>query len=112
MGGTRVALLIGCSDYDDPAFQQLTAPARDLDALTRVLRDPEIGDFTVDTLLNESSGRSTKRLRNSLSTGSPMIYYCSISPVTGSWMPEGGCTSLPPTRGEGCWALLGSRRSG
>jgi branched-chain amino acid transport system substrate-binding protein len=56
MNGTRVALLIGCSRHGDTEFQRLTAPVRDLDALTRVLGDPNIGYFTVDTLLNEPLG--------------------------------------------------------
>jgi branched-chain amino acid transport system substrate-binding protein len=55
MSGTRVALLVGCSDYQDPAFQRLQAPAQDIDALRRVLADPTIGDFTVDTLLDKPS---------------------------------------------------------
>ncbi|MGH3871708.1 MAG: caspase, EACC1-associated type [Pseudonocardiaceae bacterium] len=62
IGGTRVALLIGCSDHGDPEFERLTAPARDLDALSRVLEDRAIGDFTVHTLLNEPSGSVTEEI--------------------------------------------------
>jgi hypothetical protein len=35
MSGMRVALLIGCANYQDPKFHQLPAPAKDVDALGR-----------------------------------------------------------------------------
>lgn len=56
MSGTRVALLIGCADYQDSNFQRLPMAGRDLEALARVLGDPAVGDFTVDTLLGSQSG--------------------------------------------------------
>lgn len=56
MSGTRVALLIGCSDYQDSSFQRLPMASHDLDALARVLGDPAVGDFTVNTLLGNQSG--------------------------------------------------------
>jgi ABC-type branched-subunit amino acid transport system substrate-binding protein len=62
MSGTRVALLIGCSDYADPKFQQLPPSAQDVDALTRVLGDQTIGDFTTDTRFNESSGEVSEQI--------------------------------------------------
>jgi hypothetical protein len=61
---TRIALLIGCSDYEDPAFQHLAAPIQDVEALKRVLADPAIGDFTVATLLNEPSSVVRERIQN------------------------------------------------
>lgn len=62
MSGTRSALFIGCSDYADPEFPNLPAAARDIEALTRVLADPEIGDFTVEPLLNESSAMVKQKI--------------------------------------------------
>jgi branched-chain amino acid transport system substrate-binding protein len=62
MSGTRVALLVGCSDYEDPKFPRLPAPAQDVDALARVLTNRTIGDFTVDTLLNEESGAVSEQI--------------------------------------------------
>jgi ABC-type branched-subunit amino acid transport system substrate-binding protein len=62
MSGTRIALLIGCSHHGDPEFQRLTAPAQDIDALRRVLVDPEIGYFTVDTLLDEPLGTANVKI--------------------------------------------------
>ncbi|MGH3827469.1 MAG: caspase, EACC1-associated type [Pseudonocardiaceae bacterium] len=55
MSDTRVALLVGCAEYTDPAFHHLPAPVRDIDAFQRVLANPAIGDFTVSTLLNKPS---------------------------------------------------------
>jgi branched-chain amino acid transport system substrate-binding protein len=56
MSGTRAALLVGCAEYEDPKFPQLPMASQDLEALARVLDDPTIGDFTVNTLLGNQSG--------------------------------------------------------
>ena len=79
MSGTRVALLIGCSHYDDPGFQQLTAPVRDLDGLTRVLVNPEIGDFAVDTLSDELSSTVNEKIEEFFANRKPddllLLYF-------------------------------------
>jgi uncharacterized caspase-like protein len=62
MSVARVALLVGCSNYDDPRFQQLRAPVCDVDALARVLADPAIGGFEVHTLTNEASGTVSEQI--------------------------------------------------
>ncbi|MGB6164590.1 MAG: ABC transporter substrate-binding protein [Pseudonocardiaceae bacterium] len=62
MNGKRVALLVGCSDYQDRKFHPLPAPAQDLDALRPVLTDPAIGDFTVSTLLNQPSAEVREQI--------------------------------------------------
>jgi ABC-type branched-subunit amino acid transport system substrate-binding protein len=54
-GGTRDALLIGCAEYEDPRFQQLSIARQDLETLAPVLENPEIGNFTVNTLLGNQS---------------------------------------------------------
>jgi caspase domain-containing protein len=53
MDGKRSALILASHDYEDPGLRLLRAPARDAEALGRVLRDPEIGNFEVRTLLNQ-----------------------------------------------------------
>jgi Caspase domain len=53
MDGKRIALILASYDYEDPGLQLLRAPARDAEALARVLRDPEIGGFEVRTVLNQ-----------------------------------------------------------
>ena len=51
----RYALIIASYEYQDPELRQLVAPAHDAEALARVLQNPDIGDFQVQTLLNEPS---------------------------------------------------------
>src|SRR6516165_5045261 len=54
--GRRLALLVATSVYSDPDLRQLRAPGRDATELSEVLRDPWIGGFEVQMLLNASSG--------------------------------------------------------
>jgi ABC-type branched-subunit amino acid transport system substrate-binding protein len=62
MSGRRVALLVGCSDYQDQKFHQLPAPVQDVDKLRRVLTDPTIGDFSVTGLCNEPAAEVRKQI--------------------------------------------------
>jgi Caspase domain len=55
--GTRSALIIACDDYTDPGLRRLRAPARDAEALARVLADPTIGGFEVDVVSNQPEWR-------------------------------------------------------
>ncbi|MDN3239679.1 caspase family protein [Glycomyces tritici] len=48
--GARRALLIGTADYEDGRLRPLKAPLNDLDALSAVLADPEIGGYEVAEL--------------------------------------------------------------
>src|ERR1035437_7588085 len=43
--GQKLALLVGNSEYDDPAFSRLRKPAADVSALARVLECPNLGGF-------------------------------------------------------------------
>ena len=54
MPGRRRALIVAVDEYEDPGLQRLRAPAQDAEALARVLADPELGDFEVSTLRNET----------------------------------------------------------
>ena len=49
----RKALIIASYRYQDAGLQKLVAPAQDAKALARVLKDPAIGGFEVQSLLNE-----------------------------------------------------------
>jgi hypothetical protein len=51
----RFALIIASYQYEDADLRQLVAPAQDAEDLARVLADPAIGGFEVQTLLNEPS---------------------------------------------------------
>ncbi|MFD5598119.1 PQQ-binding-like beta-propeller repeat protein [Streptomyces griseorubiginosus] len=50
--GHRRALLIGTGTYDHPELSKLLSPEADCAGLTEVLRDPEIGQFEVQQLVD------------------------------------------------------------
>jgi uncharacterized caspase-like protein len=52
MDERRSALVIANTEYEDEHLRELVAPARDAEALERVLADPDVGGFEVKTLLN------------------------------------------------------------
>jgi hypothetical protein len=54
--GRRLALLVATSVYSDPDLRELRAPGRDAAELSEVLRDPRIGGFEVQMLVNAPSG--------------------------------------------------------
>ena len=59
----KLALVIGNSDYQDPALAQLKAPDADVRALTELLRDPEIGQFEhVTALVNEPEAHTRRAI--------------------------------------------------
>jgi hypothetical protein len=49
----RLALVVATQTYRDPSLRQLRAPARDIRELTDVLADPEVGDFTVTSVVDQ-----------------------------------------------------------
>ena len=55
MAGQRKALIIANDTYEQEALGNLQAPAADAEALGRVLEDPQIGDFAVQIVYNESA---------------------------------------------------------
>jgi TonB family protein len=56
------ALIIASSQYQDSVLRQLVAPAQDAEALAAVLRNPAIGGFEVETLVNETSYRVSEAI--------------------------------------------------
>ena len=54
--GRRLALLVATSIYSDPDLRELRAPGRDAAELSEVLRDPRIGGFEVQMLVNAPCG--------------------------------------------------------
>ncbi|MGH3791857.1 MAG: caspase family protein, partial [Pseudonocardiaceae bacterium] len=84
---SRVTLLVGCSDYEDPSFPRLPAPVQDVDALRRVLADETIGDFSVDTLLNKPSGTVSAQIESFFANRKPddfLVLYFSCHGVLDS----------------------------
>ncbi|MFI8237073.1 caspase domain-containing protein [Streptomyces sp. NPDC085866] len=64
MGESRHALIIANDAYEDQGLKKLRAPGHDADALSGVLRDPEIGDFEVDVLRNGSAQDMRTRIED------------------------------------------------
>ncbi|QUQ71273.1 caspase, EACC1-associated type [Kutzneria sp. CA-103260] len=62
MSGRRVALLIVTDTYLDVSFRALRAPQADGTALAEVLSDPQIGGFTVETLVNRPADEVKRRV--------------------------------------------------
>lgn len=62
MAEGRSALIVAVSEYQDAGLRQLVAPAQDAEALARVLGDPAIGGFAVQTLLNQPSHQVNREI--------------------------------------------------
>ena len=80
MSEQRFALLIASSDYDDPYFRRLEAPARDVQALSCVLRDPTMGAFSdVKVLLNDPRDKLSLSIEEFLADRNPedllLLYF-------------------------------------
>lgn len=54
MAGVRKALIVATDQYSDPKLTRLNAPAEDARALAEVLRDPDVGAYEVETILNKT----------------------------------------------------------
>jgi hypothetical protein len=51
--GSRLALVVATATYDDDGLRRLRAPARDAADLAQVLAKPDIGGFTVTTVIDQ-----------------------------------------------------------
>src|SRR5215472_8370378 len=60
----RLALLVATSAYSDPDLRQLRAPGHDAEQLAEVLRDPRIGGFEVQMLVNAPSGEAQEGIED------------------------------------------------
>jgi hypothetical protein len=56
------ALIVASDQYTDPALSRLRAPAQDAERLAETLRNPAIGGFTVQSLIN----RPTQEVREKI----------------------------------------------
>ncbi len=77
--GSRAAFVVAAYEFEDPKFQRLRSPARDIDALAKVLADPGIGGFTVQSVVNQSNGVVQRELERFFSTRKPddllLVYF-------------------------------------
>jgi hypothetical protein len=60
--GGRYALIVAAQRFSDPTFEALRAPATDAEALADVLRNPQIGGFEVQSLINEPCGTVSEQI--------------------------------------------------
>ena len=85
MAGQRKALIIANDTYEQEALGDLLAPAADAEALGRVLGDPQIGDFAVQVVHNESAHvRPTRRALGHGSCGQPCSPLATKAPRPGA----------------------------
>ena len=70
-GGRRAALVVAVTDYVDPSFRQLRAPAGDAADLRDVLADPEVGGFSVTSVINEKAQQIRLEIEEFLADRSP-----------------------------------------
>jgi maltokinase len=79
MSDDRLALIIACSEYEDPGLRGLRTPAADARALEEVLGNPAIGDFDVKTVVNEPAHVVRREIDRFLSAGRPddllLLYF-------------------------------------
>src|SRR5215471_4604828 len=51
--GGSYALIVAADRYSDPGLRRLRSPAQDVRELTQVLKDPAIGGYQVQALVNQ-----------------------------------------------------------
>jgi uncharacterized caspase-like protein len=62
MAGKRIAIIIGTGEYDDQSLANLRGPAQDAMRLTKLLQDPNIGNYEVKMFVNSSSQSINKAI--------------------------------------------------
>jgi streptogramin lyase len=80
LSGSRLALVVATGTYADPGLSRLRAPARDAEDLAQVLADPDIGGFTVTTVIDQSAHQirlAVEDFLDSRGTGDLLLVYLS-----------------------------------
>jgi hypothetical protein len=91
----RRALLLGVDSFEDAALKHLRSPSTDVVALERVLADPSIGDFDVQSVVNSPSMAMREAIETFFSILRPKTSFCSIYPVMALRTSQDNCTLLP-----------------
>jgi uncharacterized caspase-like protein len=60
--GDRQALIVATATYEDPGLRRLRTPATDATALSGVLSDPAIGDFSVEQVIDQPHYKISRAL--------------------------------------------------
>ena len=88
MSGQRKALIVANDEYEQEGLPNLLARAADVEALGRVLGDPQLGDFSVEMLHNEPAYIIAARIEDLLSESHPkdvlLLYFSSYALKTDS----------------------------
>jgi len=69
--GRRLALVIAVTDYVDTSLRRLRAPAGDAAELRDLLADPDIGGFSVTSVINEKEQKIRLAIEDFLSDRHP-----------------------------------------
>ena len=96
----RLALLIATSKYSDPALQQLRAPGHDARDLAAVLSNPQIGGFTVQTLIDARHGELLEAIEG----------FCADRRLDDQLLIYLSCHGLLDDRGRLYYAATDTRR--
>lgn len=64
MPSNSFALVLATSEYDDIRLQRLRSPATDAHALAEVLRDRQIGNYQLNSLLNQPAYRANEAIED------------------------------------------------
>ena len=64
MQANRSALIIASSEYDDTRLKRLRSPASDAYELEDVLRDPQVGDYQINSLLNSPAYQANEAIED------------------------------------------------
>jgi hypothetical protein len=67
----RLALVVAVTDYADPSLRRLRAPAGDAADLRDLLADPEVGGFSVTSVINEKAQQLRLAIEDFLSDRRP-----------------------------------------
>jgi hypothetical protein len=86
--GRRLALLVATAAYTDPDLRQLRTPGHDAGQLAAVLRDPRIGGFDVQVLINPASAEVQEGIEDFCADRHPadqLLIYLSCHGVLDSY---------------------------
>jgi thioredoxin len=86
--GPRLALVVATANYADAELTQLRATAQDAADMAEVLADPEIGGFTVTTVIDESAHQVRLAIEDFLadrSTEDLLLVYLSCHGLLDAW---------------------------
>jgi TIR domain/Caspase domain len=79
----RYALLIGSSSYEDPGFRESPSASFDIQRLSGLLEDPEIGDFEVATHIDPTWSQARVHLARFCTDREPedvlLIYFTGLA---------------------------------